>query len=154
MFGQNQNIPFIFQTPTRRVDPAPYPWAPPANFSPSKAFPQPSPAPELRDVDMGEASPPKPDASTSPENSRKVATGGMRRILKSRMKSALSMSTVPEMRGDEKDDPYTDSEEEETESAGRLTRTMSNHYTLNMPSPPAPQSDLPYVLLGCVPFNL
>ncbi|KAJ6569548.1 Di-sulfide bridge nucleocytoplasmic transport domain-containing protein [Mycena capillaripes] len=151
IFGQNQNIPFIFQTPPRNVDPAPYPWAPPANFSPTKAFPQPSPAPELWDVDMREASPPKPDANVSPESSRKVATGGMRRILKSRMKTALSMSTVPESPGDGKDDPYSDSEEE-TESAGRLTRTMSNHYTLNMPSPPAPQSDLPYVLLGYLQF--
>jgi hypothetical protein len=105
---------------------------------------------------MREASPPKGEAaaaaSVSPEGSRKVATGGMRRILKSRMKSALSMSTLPEARGDEKD-PYSDSEEEEGESAGRLTRTTStsNHYTLNIPSPAAPQSDLPYILLGCVP---
>ncbi|KAJ6573926.1 Di-sulfide bridge nucleocytoplasmic transport domain-containing protein [Mycena vulgaris] len=147
-FGQNQNIPFIFQTPTRQTSPTPYPWAPPANFSPAKAFPQPPPAPELRDVDMREASPPKPetDAGTSPEGSRKVATGGMRRILKSRMKSALSMSTVPESRRDGAD-PYSDSEDE-----GHLTPTMSNHYTLNMPSPPAPQSDVPYILLGYLQF--
>ncbi|KAJ7139497.1 Di-sulfide bridge nucleocytoplasmic transport domain-containing protein [Mycena epipterygia] len=149
-FGQNQNIPFIFQTPTRQTSPAPYPWAPPANFSPAKAFPQPIPAPELRDVDMREASPPKPEteaAAVSPEGGRRVATGGMRRILKSRMKSALSMSTVPESRGSDTRDPYSDSEDE----SGHLTPT-TNHYTLNMPSPPAPQSDLPYILLGYLQF--
>ncbi|KAJ7171755.1 Di-sulfide bridge nucleocytoplasmic transport domain-containing protein [Mycena crocata] len=150
-FGQNQNIPFIFQTPPRQTNPSPYPWAPPANFSPSKAFPQPSPAAELSDVDMREASPPKPetDPASSPESGRRVATGGMRRILKSRMKSALSMSTVAEARGD--DEPESDSEDEGR--TGRLTRTTStNHYTLNMPSPAAPQSDLPYVLLGYLQF--
>ncbi|KAJ7789466.1 Di-sulfide bridge nucleocytoplasmic transport domain-containing protein [Mycena olivaceomarginata] len=154
-FGQNQNIPFIFQTPPRQVDPVPYPWAPPANFSPAKAFPQPPPAPELWDVDMREASPPKPEGAASPEanGGRKVSTGGMRRVLKSRMKSALSMSTVPESRGDERD-PYSDTDDE-TDSAGQqLTRTSStsNHYTLNMPSPPAPQSDVPYILLGYLQF--
>ncbi|KAJ7451144.1 Di-sulfide bridge nucleocytoplasmic transport domain-containing protein [Mycena latifolia] len=155
VFGQNQNIPFIFQTPTRQTSPAPYPWAPPAGFSASKAFPPPAPTPEVRDVDMREASPPKPETESamvvSPEGPRKVATGGMRRILKSRMKSALSMSTVPESRRDDADaDPYSDSEDE----AGQLTRTTStsNHYTLNMPSPPAPQSDLPYILLGYLQF--
>ncbi|KAJ7239002.1 Di-sulfide bridge nucleocytoplasmic transport domain-containing protein [Mycena haematopus] len=155
IFGQNQNIPFIFQTPPRQVE-SPYPWAPPANFSPTKAFPQPTPTPELRDIDMREASPPKPEAgAASPEGNggaaRKVSTGGMRRVLKSRMKSALSMSTVPESRGDERD-PYSDSEDD---GDGRLTRTnstTSNHYTLNMPSPPAPQSDVPYILLGYLQF--
>ncbi|KAJ7151632.1 Di-sulfide bridge nucleocytoplasmic transport domain-containing protein [Mycena filopes] len=159
-FGQNQNIPFIFQTPPRQMDAAPYPWAPPLNFSPSKAFPQPVPAPELRDIDMREASPPKPDAaspeassssSSSSSGSRKVATGGMRRILKSRMKSALSMSTVPEAAGTQ--DPYSDTDDDEgAEGPGPLTRTTSNHYTLNMPSPAAPQSDLPYILLGYLQF--
>ncbi|KAJ6497996.1 Di-sulfide bridge nucleocytoplasmic transport domain-containing protein [Mycena vitilis] len=151
VFGQNQNIPFLFQTPPRQMDTATYPWAPPSNFSPFKAFPQPSPAAELRDVDMREASPPKPEAS--PEGGRKVATGGMRRILKSRMKSALSMSTVPEARGGDERDPYSDSEDED-EGRGRLSRTSStsNHYTLNMPSPAAPQSDLPYILLGYLQF--
>ncbi|KAJ6519241.1 Di-sulfide bridge nucleocytoplasmic transport domain-containing protein [Mycena sanguinolenta] len=158
IFGQNQNIPFIFQTPPRQGSPSPYPWAPPPNFSPAKAFPQASPGPELRDVDMREASPPKAEAGpTSPENNgavvpaRKVSTGGMRRVLKSRMKSALSMSTVPESRGDERD-PYSDSDDE---GEGRLTgtsSTTSNHYTLNIPSPPAPQSDVPYILLGYLQF--
>ncbi|KAK7064768.1 nuclear membrane protein [Favolaschia claudopus] len=152
VFGQNQNIPFIFQTPPRQVGTAPYPWAPPANFSPTKAFPQP---PELSDVDMREASPPKPEpgaVAVSPEGSggRKMSANGMRRVLKSRMKSALSMSTVPESRGDS----YSDSEDETTEPTSRLTRTgsTSNHYTLNLPSPPAPKSDVPYVLLGYLQF--
>ncbi|KAF8213761.1 Di-sulfide bridge nucleocytoplasmic transport domain-containing protein [Mycena galopus ATCC 62051] len=162
IFGQNQGIPFLFQTPSRPLDPSPHPWAPPANFSPSKAFPQPSPAPELRDVDMREASPPKPEAGAlSPEgngnNARPVSTGGMRRVFKSRMKSALSMSTMPESRGDDQRDPYSDTDDEGDDSAagGRLTRTgsaTSNHYTLNLPSPPAPQSDLPYILLGYLQF--
>ncbi|KAJ7480064.1 Di-sulfide bridge nucleocytoplasmic transport domain-containing protein [Mycena galericulata] len=151
-FGQNQNIPFIFQTPARQTPPAPYPWAPPPNFSPLKAFPQPAPAPELRDIDMREASPPKPEAAgVSPEGSRKVATGGMRRILKSRMKSAMSTSTLPERR--DEGDPFSDSEDE-AEPAGQLARTTStsNHYTVNMPAPAAPQSDLPYILLGYLQF--
>jgi hypothetical protein len=29
-----------------------------------------------------------------------------------------------------------------------VTQNTSNHYTLNMPSAPAPQSDMPHVLLG------
>ncbi|KAJ7771949.1 Di-sulfide bridge nucleocytoplasmic transport domain-containing protein [Mycena maculata] len=153
-FGQNQNIPFIFQTPPRQTAPAPYPWAPPPNFSPAKAFPQPASAPESSDIDMREASPPKPEADAamvSPEGGRKVAKGGMRRVLKSRMKSALSMSTLPERWEDR--DPYSDSDDE-ADSAGQLARatSTSNHYTLNMPSPAAPQSDMPYILLGYLQF--
>ncbi|KAJ7630407.1 Di-sulfide bridge nucleocytoplasmic transport domain-containing protein [Roridomyces roridus] len=140
-FGANQNIPFIFQTPPRQ-SPAPYPWAPPPNFSAAKAFPS---APELPDIDMREASPPKPETASSPppEGARKVATGGMRRILKSRMKSALSLSTLPER------DASFDSEDEEEQQP---TSTTSNHYTLNMPTPAVPQADTPYILLGYLQF--
>ncbi|KAJ7102511.1 Di-sulfide bridge nucleocytoplasmic transport domain-containing protein [Mycena belliarum] len=157
MFGQNQNIPFIFQTPPRPAAP-PYPWAPPAHFSPARAFP---PAREVRDVDMREASPPKGDLAAaaggvggaggdavmvSPEGQRKVATGGMRRILKQRMRSALSASTLAEA------DSASDSSDEDALAQHGAPQALSNHYTLNLPAPAAPPSDVPYVLLGYLQF--
>ncbi|KAJ7293914.1 Di-sulfide bridge nucleocytoplasmic transport domain-containing protein [Mycena rebaudengoi] len=147
-FGQNQNIPFIFRTPER--PPAqPYHWAPPPNFSPSKAFPSHA-APELRDVDMREPSPPKPEeAVVAASGSRKIATGGMQRIHKSRMKQG-HMSTISE-----RDRDIHDGSDSEDDADGLMTPTTqntSNHYTLNMPSPPAPQSDLPYILSGYLQF--
>lgn len=142
MFGENRNVPFIFQSPPPQTNP-PYPWAPPPNFSPQKAFPQP-PAPELRDVDMSDLSPPKMEEGEK-ENGRAVATGGLRRVYKLRQKArAVSHSR----RSD--DDPEQASEEDSEDDtiARPLTQNTSNHYTLNMPSAPVPQSDTPYVLLG------
>lgn len=46
-------------------------------------------------------------------------------------------------------------EDEDSDDEGRvtpLTQNTSNHYTLNMPGPAPPQSDLPYVLLGYLQF--
>ncbi|KAJ6626973.1 Di-sulfide bridge nucleocytoplasmic transport domain-containing protein [Mycena sp. CBHHK59/15] len=131
IFGQNQNIPFIFQTPPPPT-PQGYPWGPPAGFDAAKAFPP----QELRDVDMGEASPPKPAAAEDGSH-RKIATGGMRRILKARMKSGLALLSDDEDGGVVPRTP---------------TQNTSNHYTLHMPAPAAPQSDLPYVLLGYLQF--
>jgi len=50
-FGTNQNVPFLFHPIPVPQSPQTHPWAPPPQFSPSKAFP------EVKDVDMTEASP-------------------------------------------------------------------------------------------------
>ena len=138
MFGENRNVPFIFQSPPPQSN-APYPWAPPRNFSPQKAFPQ----PELRDVDMSDLSPPKTEESEK-ENGRAVATGGLRRVYKLRQKAR----TQSHSRTDEEPEQASEDDSEDEKVAGPLTQNTSNHYTLNMPSVPAPQSDTPYVLLG------
>lgn len=118
---------------------------PPPNFSPQKAFPT-SAAPELRDIDMSEPSPPKPEASDK-ESRRIVATGALRRVFNSRQKARAQNY----LHVSSHDDPGYGSEEESDDSAGHVrpvTQNTSNHYTLNMPSAPAPQSDMPHVLLG------
>ncbi|CAK5264995.1 unnamed protein product [Mycena citricolor] len=171
IFGQNQNIPFIFDTPTRPPA-APYPWAPPASFSPIKAFPSPAPMPE---VDMGEASPPKQSVEVSmtsveggkdgkgenesedgiiaPNSMRKVAMGGLRRIFKKRMQEPLPVSKISEDPAE--GDAWSESEDEDHNQqlfrTPRRART-SNHYTLNMPAPAPPPSDVPYILLGYLQF--
>ncbi|KZP15210.1 hypothetical protein FIBSPDRAFT_726197 [Athelia psychrophila] len=142
-FGTNQGSPFLFNTPAPQT-PHAHPWAPPPLFSPEKAFPQPQ-FQELKDIDMSEASPPKPE-----EGDRTVATGALRRVFKSRERAreknksrlALTMSADDDGSG-------SDSDEEER---GRVARKTSNHYTLNLPSAPAPQSDTPYILLGYLQF--
>jgi len=95
---------------------------------------------------MSEASPPKTEASDK-ENRRIVATGALRRVFNSRQKvhaqNHLDVSS--------RDDPGYGSGEESDDSAGLVrpvTQNTSNHYTLNMPSVPTPQSDMPHVLLG------
>ena len=131
-FGSNDNIPFLFQSPTPQT-PHSHPWLPP----PTKAFPQPQ-FQDLTDVDMSELSPPKKDVLSSPEEKRVVATGALRRVHKSREK-ARSKRRLAIRQG----------EEEESEEEGTpATQTTSNHYTLNIPVAPAPKSDTPYLLLG------
>lgn len=145
IFGENRNVPFIFQAPVPQT-PAVHPWAPPVNFTPQKAFP----AQELRDVDMSELSPPKPEASEK-ESGRIVATGALRRVFNSRQKARTKVQHAVSLR----DDPGYGSEEEsdgDADHVGPVTQTTSNHYTLNMPSAPTPQSDTPQVLLGYLQF--
>lgn len=147
MFGQNKNIPFIFNTPPRQVS-QPYPWAPPPNFSPTKAFPA-AVQEEPVDVDMAEVSPPKPEERENVPESRMVATGGMRRILQSRLRNG---TTRARSRGRENwDDDGSDSDEDNEGQMASVTQN-TNHYTLNLPSPSPPQSDMPYILLGSVQF--
>ncbi|KAG9310297.1 nuclear membrane protein [Chiua virens] len=142
IFGENRNVPFIFQSPPPQTNP-PYPWAPPPNFSPQKTFPQPA-APELRDVDMSDLSPPKTEEGEK-ENGRAVATGGLRRVYRSRQEARA--------RSRRNNDPEHTSEDDSDDDAARpLTQNTSNHYTLNMPSAPTPKSDFPYVLLGYLQF--
>ncbi|KII86452.1 hypothetical protein PLICRDRAFT_44048 [Plicaturopsis crispa FD-325 SS-3] len=142
MFGTGQNVPFIFQTPTPQM-PTSYPWSPPSNFSPTKAFPQPSFQEELKDVDMSELTPPKPEQKE--EGGRTMALGAMRRVFKSRQKRRGGSRLA-------RDVEDSASESEGDDEAGPLTHNTSNHYTLNLPSIPAPQSDLPYILLGYLQF--
>lgn len=139
MFGENRNVPFIFQSHPPQTNP-PYPWAPPPNFSPQKAFSQ----PELRDVDMSDLSPPKTE-EIEKENGRAVATGGLRRVYKLRQKARAESRS---RRNDEDPEQTSEDDSEDDKIARPLTQNTSNHYTLNMPSAPAPRSDIPYVLLG------
>ncbi|KAI9566988.1 Di-sulfide bridge nucleocytoplasmic transport domain-containing protein [Boletus coccyginus] len=143
MFGENRNVPFIFQSHPPQTNP-PYPWAPPPNFSPQKAFSQ----PELRDVDMSDLSPPKTE-EIGKENGRAVATGGLRRVYKLRQKARAESRS---RRNDEDPEQTSEDDSEDDKIARPLTQNTSNHYTLNMPSAPAPRSDTPYVLLGYLQF--
>ncbi|KAG1765420.1 Di-sulfide bridge nucleocytoplasmic transport domain-containing protein [Suillus occidentalis] len=145
IFGENHNVPFIFQTPALQTPPV-HPWVPPVNFSPQKAFP----VPELRDVDMSEPSPPKPVPSEK-ENGRIVATGALRRVFNSRQKARTKTQHAVSLR----DEAGYGSEEEidgDADHVGPVTRNTSNHYTLNMPANPAPRADTPQVLLGYLQF--
>ncbi|KAK7059225.1 hypothetical protein VNI00_001852 [Paramarasmius palmivorus] len=153
-FGGSQNTPFIFHTPSRQPQNSPYPWTPPPNFSSAKAFPPSTPAPELRDVDMSEVSPPKPtdDINISPEKvehgSRVVATGGLRRVYQARQKAKHSRLAIARNRENGSDGEDYDSDDD----GAIIPHNTSNHYTLNMPSPAPPPSDTPYVLLGYLQF--
>ncbi|KAF9263075.1 hypothetical protein L218DRAFT_973249 [Marasmius fiardii PR-910] len=153
-FGINQNIPFIFQTPAKQPE-SPYPWSPPPGFSSSRVFPTPAQQSEVRDVDMTEASPPKPE-DPSPEKSenalRVVATGALRRVYRARQKAKESNKHALTRRNRENGSGSDFEEDSEDENGGRAVHNTSNHYTLNMPSPASPQSDTPYVLLGYLQF--
>lgn len=145
IFGENRNVPFIFQAPALQTPPV-HPWVPPVNFSPQKAFP----VQELRDVDMSELSPPKPEASEK-ENGRIIATGALRRVFNSRQKARTKSQHAVSLR----DDLGYGSEEEiddDVDHVGPVTRNTSNHYTLNMPANPVPRADTPQVLLGYLQF--
>jgi hypothetical protein len=146
-FGTNTNVPFIFQSPVPQT-PHPPAWVPPPfQASPTKSY---QPLAEVDDVDMSELSPPKPETSEE-DLSRAVSLGGMRRVFRSRHERAKSKSRA------RVEDDYSDEGETESDTDHRVTRsksvgpqTMSNHYTLNLPSPPAPKSELPYILSGSV----
>lgn len=93
---------------------------------------------------MSELSPPKSDENDTAEGARAVATGALRRVLKSRER-ARSKSRLAVARNAEDE---SGSESDEDGQLARRPQNTSNHYTLNLPSAPAPQSDTPYILLG------
>jgi hypothetical protein len=95
---------------------------------------------------MSEVSPPKPK-----EGTRAMALGGMPRVYNSRRKKSREESRVVVSRRGSGDEG-SDDEEEERSGRRIAPRTLntSNHYTLSLSSPAPPQSDLPYILLGCV----
>lgn len=145
-FGRLQNVPFIFNTPPPQP-PQDYPWHPPAGFSPTKAFPQ----PDLRDVDMPDASPPRPPSPEKEgEEDRAIALGGLKRVFKSRQKarSKSKLTLVTTRKGQDDQDDSDESDDESERGVTPITQNTSNHYTLNLPGPAPAQSDLPYVLLG------
>ncbi|EAU93327.2 nuclear membrane protein [Coprinopsis cinerea okayama7 len=154
-FGRNQNVPFLFNPTPVPQTPSGYPWAPPPQFSPTKAFPQ----PEIHDVDMNEASPAKDEKENDPketEEKRPVAPGALRRVYNRRTRSTARSRA--RNRSDSHDDSGVGSaseEDDEEEDDRRLAirpKSTSNHYTLNLPAQPSPPSDLPYVLLGYTQF--
>ena len=141
-FGTNPSVPFIFQSPPPK-SPYVHAWAPPVDFSPEKAFPQ----EEIRDVDMAEPSPPKPQ-DTGADGRRAMALGAVRRVFKSRQK-ARGKALVEESGGESSlgsDDDGSDNEH--FKSRQSHVQKLSHHYTLNMPSPAPQKADTPYVLLG------
>ena len=94
---------------------------------------------------MSELSPPNSEENDA-QRGRSVATGALRRVFKSREKARnmdLRLSSERE-----------DGSGSESDGHGRRviphTQNTSNHYTLNLPSAPTPQSDTPYILLGYV----
>jgi hypothetical protein len=147
-FGSNQNVPFIFHSPTPKT-PRIHDWTPPPNFSPSKAFPSVLPfQPETNDVDMVEISPPKAEVKEG-EGGRAVAFGGMRRVFRARQKARGSQNAVtPSREGREGDTSESESGDEEGNMLSRPTQNLSHHYTLNMSTAPTSHSDMPYILLG------
>lgn len=158
-FGSNHNVPFLLpQTPVPHTQlPS---WTPPPSFSPEKAFPS---QVDIKDIDMADLSPFKNDQSASEQvkhekdadNGRPVATGGMRRVYNQRRKRQENRLVVARNRraGDEDEvASRSGSESEEEGTVTPLAQNTSNHYTLNMPAPAPPQSDLPYILLGYLCF--
>ncbi|KAH9836764.1 Di-sulfide bridge nucleocytoplasmic transport domain-containing protein [Rhodofomes roseus] len=153
-FGHNTNVPFLFNEPIPQTPHTPA-WTPPPNFSPTKAFPQ----PEIKDVDMADSSPirlgeqllQKGDEKEG-EGERAVALGAVRRVYRSRQRAReRSRARRGKSRGlDQEGSDVTD--ESDDDERGVVTQSTSNHYTLNMPGPAPPQSDLPYVLLGYLQF--
>lgn len=146
-FGTNSNVPFIFRSPPPK-SPYVHAWAPPADFSPEKAFPQ----EEIRDVDMVEPSPPKPQ-ETGVDGRRTMALGAVRRVFKSRQKTrGRTLGHTVEDEGGESSVSDDGSDEEHFKARQPHVRKLSHHYTLNMPSPAPLKADTPYVLLGYLQF--
>lgn len=139
MFGANRNVPFIFNATPSTPAPPVHPWAPPPNFSPTKPIFE----PEVHDVDMSEATPPQAEE----KRGRSVAAGAMRRVYKSRTQARAEKLRS---QGVMEEDASDSEDEDENKRVAPIRQSTSNHYTLHMPSPPAPQSDLPYILSGYV----
>ncbi|KAF9493928.1 hypothetical protein BDN71DRAFT_1418857 [Pleurotus eryngii] len=141
MFGANRNVPFIFNATPSTPAPPVHPWAPPPNFSPTKPIFE----PEVHDVDMSEATPPQAEE----KRGRSVAAGALRRVYKSRTKARAEKQRS---QGVTEEDASDSEDEDENKRVAPIRQSTSNHYTLHMPSPPVPQSDLPYILSGYLQF--
>jgi hypothetical protein len=169
MFGTNTNQPFLFNAPAPPPSSA-YPWQPPSNFSPQKAFPQPQ-VEEVNDVDMRDA-----NGLASPErqgkmsadgggrgekasgSARTMALGGLRRVFKSRQRQREREEYSNASESGSEDEAVVggkrSGKKDGRKKTATRTQSLSNHYTINMPAAPAPVSDLPNTLLGCVAFRL
>jgi hypothetical protein len=103
---------------------------------------------------MAEPSPPQPSRKSGDENEgkegrlRKISTGGLVRVYKSRQKQRERSRLVVTRPEGEDEESEAESDDAEEGRVTPITQNMSNHYTLNLPGPAAPQSDTPYVLLG------
>ncbi|KZV74786.1 hypothetical protein PENSPDRAFT_601111 [Peniophora sp. CONT] len=143
-FGENGSHTFLFNQPAPQTPQAPA-WVPP---SPSKSY---TPAPDVPDVDMADASPDQP-------RRREIATGALRRVYRQRAggsprKRAVIIESESESDGeDEVDDELATSPRK---PRNPRTHTTSHHYTLNMQPPAAPVRDLSVQLVGYlqVAFN-
>jgi hypothetical protein len=94
---------------------------------------------------MTEVSPSGPE-QVNAEQGRTLATGALRRVFKSREKARNKNRLGLRLNAEE------DGSELESDDSRVLphTQNTSNHYTLNLPSAPAPRSETPYILLGYV----
>ncbi|KAI0825385.1 Di-sulfide bridge nucleocytoplasmic transport domain-containing protein [Trametes gibbosa] len=141
-FGQHNNVPFLFQEPAPQT-PHSHAWAPPSSFSPEKAFPQ----PELKDIDMSEIVSPEKESENDGE--RSMAVGALRRVFNKRKTRERSQLGRRRARVDG-DESSAEESGEDDDRHGVVAQKTTNHYTLNLPGPIVPQSDLPYRLLGYV----
>ena len=139
-FGRMHNVPFVMNVPAPQT-PQVHAWNPH----------------EMRDIDMVDASPPQPSTRDQDENddregsARKIATGGLVRVFKSRQKQRAKSRLATTQAQVEDEESEAESEQEGIVTP--ITQNTSNHYTLNIPGPVAPRSDTPYVLLGYVTCN-
>jgi len=107
---------------------------------------------------MSEPSPPKqedPAKSSDEDSNRAISIGGMRRVFRSRYARAKSRNRArTEDEGSDDEDNESDTDDKRVVRAkSPITQTTSNHYTLNMPSPSAHKSELPYLLSGYLQFS-
>ncbi|KZT42744.1 hypothetical protein SISSUDRAFT_1040988 [Sistotremastrum suecicum HHB10207 ss-3] len=148
----HNNVPFLFNSPMTPVKTVQH-WVPPPNFTPSQAFPPLAQHPEIKDVQMGEVSPPKPVGDEESEKSRPIATGAIRRVFRKR--SAREKQRRGRRDGDEETEEETESEDDSSVSRRRRpvkSTSNTNHYTLNLPGPAPHPSDLPYTLAKYTQF--
>jgi len=107
-----------------------------------------SPQEESKDVDMGESIPPKVDAdSDEKDNERQIAPGALKRVYGQRRGRQISKSSWSCQKLADTDQS-SDSGSDMDAHITPITQNTANHYTLNMPVPPAVTSETPYILLG------
>ncbi|KAH9938981.1 Di-sulfide bridge nucleocytoplasmic transport domain-containing protein [Epithele typhae] len=142
-FGRGNNVPFLFQEPAPHSSHSPA-WAPPQ--SPVK-FPE----PELNDVDMADTSlggqSPEKGKEHDGDGERVLAAGALQRVYKKR--NSRERSRLRRHRSRVEDEESSEGESD-GDDVGLVTRKTTNHYTLNMTGPSAPQSDSHVRLLGYV----
>lgn len=149
-FGRVQDVPFMLNIPSPQT-PTPPHWVPPSNPVVARLFPQ----PESRDVDMAEPSPPRPSREPleNKENEdegskRRIATGGLRRVFKARLRrKERSDRSANKSRIEMEEDEDESDAESDDDTQSRLTKA-SNHYTLNVAPSNSLQSDKSNELLG------
>ncbi|EIW86322.1 hypothetical protein CONPUDRAFT_44919 [Coniophora puteana RWD-64-598 SS2] len=151
-FGNNFG-PYPFETPYRQTA-QPYHWDCPPGLSHQKT-------PDgARDVDMTEASPPKPRTDPKAElnaeeseasSTREVSNGALQRLYRRRTRGKGRPVVTRTNNGVEVSDE-SDGQEDDLDREASVTHRTSNHYTLNLPSTPSSPSDRPYVLLGYLQF--